>query len=448
MEEYEEEGISLGQIFKVIFRRWKLLLFITGIIFVVGLLGSQLIYNKLKSNYQTTIVYNAIGVNDGTYADGSLFNYRDLVNLETLEKVKASKEEYNNIDVKSMYEKENISISKNIVQDETKTSTSINFSLSARAKYFSSANQAKNFFSDLLNVPVNKTISIPVEANHTVNLDSYVRSNNYDEQIAYLKAQFDYLNSHYDNLISKYGDEDSNISATDNLKISEYKLELNSYFETHKFSELENILTSKKYVKDFSNNRAKLEIRRDALLENIECNQLIIDNLYKQIKRLCGMDEDSTDPVDLRTVPSSEVYSPLTTQIANLVVSITTMQNEVNKINDQIAQSGGNAAEIEAFEKNLNDYYEKLVSETEIYKNVSKSVVQNNTSFNYVSKSITSTGGLSLIISIVLFLVGGFVVAAIVNLILDRKYLKEDNMVQATVAKADIKKEEDEKKED
>ncbi len=441
MQEYEDEGISLGQIFKVIFRRWKLLLFITGVIFVVGLLGSQLIYNKLKTEYTTSVVYNAQGVNDGVYADNSQFNYRDLVKLDTLNKVKASDEKFSSIDVKTLVEKEKISIKKEIVQDETKTSSQIVFTITASGRYFKNSDQARDYFAAILLVPVTKTIAITQDTNNTINLDAYTKSNDYGEQVNYLKAQLAYLNTKYDALIAQFGDIYP--SGDNQKKLSEYRLELNSYFETHKFTELDNELTAYKFVKNFNENKTKLEIRKASLEKQITDNQNVISKLYDYMVKLNNNSEDFTT-----SIQSSEMFTPYTTQIASLTASNAAMQNEVADINKQLSNNGGDAASVQAFEEKLTTYYTKLNSETDTYTTVSKQVISENTSFDYTGKSIDSKGGLSLLISILLFLVGGFVVAAIVNLILDRKYLKEDSKALATANNAPVasdKPEEDKK---
>ena len=425
MQEYEDEGISLGQIFKVIFRRWKLLLFITGIIFVFGLLGSQLIYNRLKTNYTTTVVYNVDGINNGTYSDGSAFNYRDLVKLENLEKVKADGEngKYSSIDVKTLVEKEKISVERKVEQDETKTVNTIVFTITAQAKYFKNSDQAKDFLYDVMLQPVVKTINIEKEANRKANLDSFNQSPYFANQISYLKNQLSYINSTYDRLISQFGDNQTVLTK----KLSEYKQELNSWFEKNPFSVLDNELTAKKYVKNFSSIEQELIIRKESLTKQISDNQNIIDSLYAQMKKL-NNDQD----FNLKDIQSTDVFTPYTSQLASLTISNAQMSNELTDINKQLDENGGNPDDIVAFTNKLNTYYNKLDQATDEVKDISVKVVSEDSTMDYTGKSIDAKGGLSLIISILLFLVGGFVVAAIVNLILDRKYLKEDPALVTT----------------
>lgn len=417
MEEYEEEGVSLGQIFKVIFRRWKLLLFITGLIFVFGVLGTQLIYNRLKVNYKTTVVYNVVGLSDGTYSDGSRFNYRDLVKLDALNKVKESNEKYKNIDVEALANKEKISISQNVIQDDTKTVTTVTFSISTKANCFKSVEIATEFMYDVLYAPVAKTIEIEKEANRKSNLTAYNLASTYQNQINYLKNQLNYINEKYNYLISTYGDQQKTLEK----RLSEYKQVLNSYFEQNTFDELENELIANNYVKDFNHNKQELEIRRESLVKKISDNQNIIDSLYEQIKRLNGGND-----IDVTTLQSSDVFTPYTTQIANLTIANAQMENEISDIDQQIANGGGSAADIQAFNDKLTSYYTKLDTETDLLHERIVTVTTDNVGIDYYGKAIESSGGISLLISALLFLVAGFVVAAIVNLIIDRKYLKED----------------------
>ena len=156
-ELYEEEGISLGQIFKVMFLRWKLLLIITASIFVIGMLGTQLIYNKLKTRYSSTIEYvNVLGATDGTYIDNSIFNYRDIIKLSNLQTVKESSDDFKSIDVEKINKDEAITLTKKF--DET-TKTYL-YTISVKAKYFSDKNQAKEFINSVFNIAVNGLISI------------------------------------------------------------------------------------------------------------------------------------------------------------------------------------------------------------------------------------------------------------------------------------------------
>ena len=455
MENYEDEGISLGQIFKVIFRRWKLLLFITGIIFVFGLLGSQLIYNKLKTKYSTEVSYNVANVSGGTYIDNSKFNYRDLIKLSNLESIKKGNTEYSNIDVEKMCEDENISIVKNVKDNSTDTQTAT-FTLTVSGKYFKNAQQAKNFMFDVLNQTVVNTVSIVSDSAHDTNLKAFNESNDYDSAIYYLEKQVNYLTEVYDQYITLFGDINAK-NGTTTAKISVYKTLLETYFgkdttitsgkaEYKVFEDLKNELAANYYVKNFTQNKIKLEKNMEALNKKIEDNNKVIEKLYAEMDAINPQD----NPEGVHTIPANAdgtVYQPYSAEISKLTVENGKMQIEIDKISNEIAKQGGDAEDLKKFEASLKSSYDKLVEFTTELNNVTKDVVTENSSTDYVNKSITSSGGLGLIMSVLLFLVGGFVVAAIVNLIIDRKYLKEDLNQLPANTKIEAPKQEEAKEE-
>ena len=423
MEYYEEdEGVSLGQIFKVIFRRWKLLLIITFAIFVLGVLGSQLIYNKLKTNYTTTVEYEAVGINEGTYFDNSKFNYRDMIKLNALEAVKASDENFSNIDVSDISKNEKISITRNT--KDNGGVQQVTFTITVAGKYFKDAGQAKDFLYQIALQPVNESIKIAENENHKIYLKAYNEAKDFESQIDYLLKEIDYLYTSYSDLIKMYGDVDSQVSSTDNEKISSYQVLLATKFGKNDsayktIQDLKTKLETKNYVKDFAKNKEALENKRASLLKDIEENSTVISALEESIKKYNG----GTD-VDISAHPN-DAFTPFTSQIVDLTIKNTKLENEVAIIDAQLDQNGGDKNEITAFEGELNSIYNDLYTFSDTYKNVSTSVVKNNSSVEYTNKAIEANGGLGLIISCLLFLVGGFVVAAIVNLIIDRKYLKE-----------------------
>ena len=99
MDYYEDEGVSLGQIFKVIFNRKILLLIVSLSVAVVFFVSFYLIYNPSVRNYEVGFIYEAPSLSQGKYIDGSVFSYSDVVSLNNLEKVKASNEKYKDIDI-------------------------------------------------------------------------------------------------------------------------------------------------------------------------------------------------------------------------------------------------------------------------------------------------------------------------------------------------------------
>jgi hypothetical protein len=459
-EFYEEDGISLGQIFKVMFLRWKLLLIIAASIFVVGILGTQLIYNKMKTKYSSTIEYvNVLGATDGTYINNSIFNYRDIIKLSNLNSIKNSNSDFASIDVEKIVNNEDITLTKKI-DENLKTSF---YTIQIKASYFKSSKQAKDFINAIFNIPVNELVSIYETSDNKSYLTAYNDCTDYESQIEALYNELNLLDNKYTELLknypessvngknisayqvlfqNKYGqvvekiiDSNSNYTTTNNNNNStttETKTNVNNNV-TIKYKvieDLKNELSAKKYVKDFEANKASLLNRKASLEKQIEDNNIVIESLEDKIVLYnTGKNRNDSsyveDPNDLKiSNNNNDAFTPLTTEISKLQKENAEISSEIAIIDTQIANNGGSTDEIITYEAKLSNLYTSLVVSANEYTNVSTTVVKNYSNVEYESKAIEASGGLGLIVSALLSLVAGLVVACVVNLIIDREKLK------------------------
>ena len=98
-ENYVEDGLSLGELFRVIFRRGWLVLVITVAVTIVGALAVALIINPMQTQYSLTFSYNYPNSSSQRYPDGTSFVYRDIVSQSSLETAKASDEAFAGVDI-------------------------------------------------------------------------------------------------------------------------------------------------------------------------------------------------------------------------------------------------------------------------------------------------------------------------------------------------------------
>ena len=454
-EFYEEDGVSILQIFKVMFLRWKLLLIIAASIFVVGILGTQLIYNRMTTKYESTIEYaNVLGETDGTYINNSIFNYRDIIKLSNLNSVKESSDDFKSIDVESIIKNEAITLSKKL--DET--SKTYLYTISIKAKYFSDKNQAKEFIKGIFNVAVNDLVSIYEKSDNKSYLTAYNDCRDYESQIDALYNELNFIDTNYTSLLKIYpasSVDGKNISAYQVLFQNKYGQVVEKTTETTSnttnttnntnetttkktvttikykvIEDLKNELSAKKYVKDFDSNKASLLNKKAALEKQIEDNNVIIEALEDKIVLYnTGKDRNASgyvaDPNDLMiSGTTNDAFTPLTTEISKLQKENAELSGDIAIIDAQIAANGGDADEVAAFETKLTSLYNSLANSADEYTTVSSSVVKNYSKAEYTSKALETTGGLNLIISVLLSLIAGLVVACIVNLIIDREKLK------------------------
>ena len=86
----DENGISILDLFKVMYGRKLTILIATVLTVIVAVLAVTFGYNKSNSTYVSNFSYNNSEINSGKYVDGSSFDYRALASLEVLNAVKAT----------------------------------------------------------------------------------------------------------------------------------------------------------------------------------------------------------------------------------------------------------------------------------------------------------------------------------------------------------------------
>lgn len=90
LENEKQEGITIGEIIKILWKRKYLVITITLSVLVVLTLAIQLIYNKDKKYYEFTYAYEFPGIESEKYPNKEDFDYKEMISLDTLEKVKSS----------------------------------------------------------------------------------------------------------------------------------------------------------------------------------------------------------------------------------------------------------------------------------------------------------------------------------------------------------------------
>ena len=92
MQEYEreEEGITLGELFRVIFKRVWVVVGVTLAITAIAVLIVALLINTSRKEYRLEYTIEFPGHENSRYPDGTAFRYQNLISLATLNAVKAS----------------------------------------------------------------------------------------------------------------------------------------------------------------------------------------------------------------------------------------------------------------------------------------------------------------------------------------------------------------------
>jgi len=405
----EEKEISLGKIFKVAFRRWKLLLVLTLSIGVAGSLAILFGYNTLKGYYSSEFSYSAPNLAVEKYSDGSSFYFKNLLSYENLKSIKESDEQFSSIDIDTMVKRGEISIAKNTeLISENKASYS--YTIKMNYRYCKNNEVAKNFITAIAEQPIAKDKYIVSSDTFNTSLKMFDSASTFEQQVDLLNSQASSFKLSYENMLKS--DTISSLA----LELVNSNLDRINKLVPESFSkDLKRIINLNGYVKDYEAQESKnLEVDKAALSEEKAYNDYQISALNAEIGKLTALGA----PV-----------STLSEEVVKLTLRNGEIDYEIVGIDNKLKNKGKKPEDIPGYNDFvvlLNFYKDELYKCVDSYKNVLNVLyVQDATVAFKDSDTAKLKGVLSTPVAIVLSIAAGFIVGFVTNLIVDRKLLKE-----------------------
>lgn len=419
--EEEKEGISIGDIFKKIWHAKITLGVSFVVILVLGVFGIHYLYTKPNQIYTGSVTYQFKGSTEGLYPNGTTFDYRTMIEPEQLETIKNSKEEYANIDIDKMLEKNAISVSLLTGQTtnengETVTVDLPNYvSIQCSASYFDNETQAKNFLKDVLDAPNNLANSLYEAIDFESNLTLAHVSLTYEDQIDYLILQRDLVIENYEELSSVFGRNaytDKNSTST----ITQTLTSIKSFFTTNNLSSLQTLATNEQYVKSaqegeitqLTNELNRLVAEYNSNLNQINNLQTEWDKITNSGSTIISSPNDFLTAIYELTTANSKLYDRIETLSQKLGYTLSNSSGKLVLNKNEGEQTYKEATpsfktQLNTITANLTTYTEQLQLTTEyLYTNYAKPI--------YTLTSVVEiSGGLNIILNGAI----SFVVAAI-----------------------------------
>ncbi|MDE6613636.1 MAG: hypothetical protein K2K28_03685 [Clostridia bacterium] len=409
-EEREESGISVSEIFRVIFSQKWLVLIITAVIAVAGTLGIYFGMNNSRREYVASFVLNLPG-DDGTksdyvYPDGNTFFYSDIVSRQKLREVKASDpEKFKDVDVDKMAEGGNISISRNRTQVSANADTyETTYTISVKASYFNDKSVATEFIIALANIPGSYLTEMDID------YDRYIVSarnaNNYENVVSYLKQQLeDYLVKQYSQLIEEYKPD---FVINEGKTLQNYMQNVTEYLETNVLDNLITEAREKGFLKDAS-------LVDEYRVEIIQAKKDYEDAKFVLESMQAGNNEN---------LQNAEVIAKQAEKVNTLKRRVEALENYIAKAD--LITSDAYKAEIAVYEAKIAKAYEEVERFTADFKVAAATVYGTSSMVSFATSNIVSVNGeTGLIISFAISLVAGLIIAMIVGYIVGRVKLNK-----------------------
>lgn len=408
-EDQTKNELSLGYILNILYKRKIVLVATTFIVLILSTLLFQL-YDRGNVYYNAEYTYQFPGIENEMYPNNTSFLAQKVTSLEVLEEVKNTDKKYEKIDVQSISKsKKNISLSRYIQKNQITERIEYGFHLKISKKYFKNKKLAEDFMKDLILVSYNEAWesidSIPLD---NMYLDRFISVDSYDEQLKYLFEQRNRIITNYSELIEKFGDKNLN-----GKKISDYRETVKLCLTDLLYDLLLQELNQNKYIKNIDVLMNNYKAQKSSLKKEQQLNEKKINLLNDEIEKI----QNPTGSIS---------FDSFYKEIALLTMRNVEIADQITKLQIKIDLKDGEQPGKEIFEKSINNIYEEVnVLSNLLNKNI-KEVYKIETNLIYIvenneSKIITETGGIGLIISIIVSGIFGFAIACGVVYILEKK---------------------------
>lgn len=348
----EEDGISLLDVWRLIVKK-KIIGFITfGIVTILFLVLILFVYNPRRVNYEARFNYNWFGIENGKYANGTIFNYYDIISLDNLKRVKDSNDAYSNINIEGISEHIKVEVDDNQYQ------------IKASGVYFKNDAQAKSFLEDLIKLPYQTALDLNFD--FTANLSGFDRAKKISSKLDYLENQINLVLKGYKDMISYFGDIEINEFHLSNLYRTAEVFATNNDLKEYRYIAYQNYYMTEEEYNSTIKEREALKMEQELLRKR---KSVLLESLR-----------------DIYTNSNGNTY--MDTSIANYLNSLHTLDSRLMSIDETLrliegATSGKyNAQESQKFIEQLEEYKNKLESLTEEYMGSVDRVLEENTLFN------------------------------------------------------------------
>ena len=400
MNEEREEGITFGEIVRLVRRRLWAVLAAAALVTACAVLLTVLVLNPRSVRYGFTFALSSPAAPAQQYADGAPFYYRDVVSEAALAAVLAGDERFAGTDPAQMIENDDVTIASDGGADTMYLGT---YTVRVKAGAFPDASAAAAF---LRGVAENAARMIRESAE---NLDYSVQSSAYyaaplEDRISVLAQLRETLLENYNAWIARYSGAYS-VSVNGTRKtLGNYRAEASAPFSAGLQENLSKTCREGGYgqivlASDASDETVAkaVSLQRAALKEEYERNRKVIEG-FQGIQRAEG-GSSAGSGVEQYIVRNGVISS----QIGNFTAS-----------GEDDGSGTLTAGSVKAFSDTLDAQYRALASAAETLKQVTAVIYAENTWASYPARSIVSEGGINPVLAGAAAFVLSFVAAAIV----------------------------------
>jgi len=440
MEE-EEKGISIGEIFKVIFKRVWWVVGVTAAVMIIFVCLIQFWYNPSRQTYSASFDIRLPSGN--SYPDGTELKLEDSVLLESLQLIKDDEllpedkrtGQFESVDIEKMVSEDGVQFLQTVERQEDETYAYHN-TVRIGKKYFKNEKQGVAFVRAVVEFPVANSLYIVNGMNYSERLALYDAYLTYDEKINALTEQKNYILQKYEDIRTQYSGEYAPKGLDSEKMIDDYIREMTDIFDARQQEAIKDTISANYLVFDTETYKNTAQAKMDSLKISIDENE----------KRIVAQRAERDRLLQNNNIMEATEYDKI---IADLTDKNAVMLNEWNKTKETFDKidSPEYVSAKSALDARLNEIRAKLETATATMRTVNIATYAEKAQAIYVNNKIEVNGGLSVILAALIGLVGGFVLVSIVILIIDLPKYKRKKLAAQTVGEVTDERSDGEEKE-
>lgn len=379
--EEKKEGITVGEVFRIIKKHIWFVLGATLLLTAAAVLLIEFVINPMIATYSMDFHYVFPLQDSESYPDGTPFFFQEIVTPDALKDACKTKNDFAGIDVESMSRRNGIAIDAETITVQEVEEYTGRYTLMVDASYFDSEEQAVDFIRAVAEVPVRKMQEMAKGISYTVDRSTFENAP-FEERLLLLSELKESLLTTYDQWISCYSENyNVRITASDGgasaRRLKDYRDAVVVLYGASVQQELKNELEFGGYY-----------------FGDLEAYKAQLTKEYERNEKEKAAIEDHL----------SERWTELNTR--NI------------QIDEWINVSGTEGREPTLTEENIAAYaarlsaeFQKLNQQAEVLARVTAAIYQNGSSARFYSQKVTSSGDIGLALGGICSLVLSFLVA-------------------------------------
>ncbi len=432
----QEEGVTVGKIFRVIGKKIWVVLAATVVCTLVAVLLVALVVNPAKSycSMEFAIVYPTDSTQQ--YPDGSPFTYRDLISYNVLEEAKNSNAAFKSLNVKDMLKEDDITVSARTDEDENTF-----YTLRVKTSRFHNKDAAERYIRAVADAITARILNNAKGLEYGIDAETFHNAS-LSERLQILDMQKKSITKQYDQWIEIYSES----YRVNGKTLANYLADVSVVYGESVQTALEREADSKGFGELNLNGYPTVKEAIEAFAKGLQEEKKLNDSLIAELRKdYSGATAGATGAARARTLNAEDEQGEPSVIVMPSDKGVSEMLAFYLKRNAEIEYqlaifltedpsthaSVVNEKPVTDFSARVEREYTRLSDASNTLSAVSASVYENDTYALFSSQNVTVSGGIGMVIVVLGAFVLAFLAGVVIAYFVGRKKKAESQAEEA-----------------